>query len=168
MADHHPINPAFSELYGTNHRWLRAWLYRQLQCPHDAADLAQDTFLRVMRSPQAAVIEEPRAFLATVARRLLSNLFRRRALERAYLEELANLMDGCAPSEEEIALVHETLVQIDQLLHGLPLRVRHVFILSRLDGLTQPQIAQQMGISLATVERDLRRAFVHCLSVSSS
>ncbi|MNO94751.1 putative RNA polymerase sigma factor FecI [compost metagenome] len=164
MADSQPVKDAFSERYGTNHRWLRTWLYRRLQCPHDAEDLAQDTFPRVMRAPQPVAIEEPRAFLATVARRLLSNLFRRRALERAYLEELANFMEACAPSEEEPALVHEALVQIDQMLHGLPLRVRHVFILSRLDGLPQPQIARQLGISLATVERDLRRAFLHCLS----
>lgn len=168
MADSQPVKDAFSEFYGTNHRWLRAWLFRRLQCPHDAADLAQDTFLRVMRVPQPVVIEEPRAFLATVARRLLSNLFRRRALEKAYLEELANFIDACAPSEEELVLVHEALVQIDQLLHGLPLRVRHVFILSRLDGLPQPQIARQLGISIATVERDLRRAFLHCLSVAGA
>ncbi|KIC83505.1 MULTISPECIES: sigma-70 family RNA polymerase sigma factor [Pseudomonas] len=166
MADSQPVKNAFFELYGTNHRWLRSWLYRRLQCPHDAADLAQDTFLRVMKAPQSVAIEEPRAFLATVARRLLSNLLRRRALERAYLEELANLTEACAPSEEELALVHEALVQIDQVLHGLPRRVRHVFILSRLDGLPQPQIARQLGISIATVERDLRRAFLHCLSVA--
>ena len=65
-------------------------------------------------------------------------------------------------------MVHEALVQIDQMLSGLPLRVRHVFILSRLDGLPQPQIAQQLGISIATVERDLRRAFLHCLSVADA
>ncbi|WP_412547909.1 sigma-70 family RNA polymerase sigma factor [Pseudomonas sp. PDM16] len=167
MSDHHPINASFTQLYGANYRWLRAWLYRRLQCPHDAADLAQDTFVRVMRAPQQVVVDEPRAFLATIARRLLSNLFRRRVLERAYLEELAQMTNICAPSEEEIALVHEALVQIDLMLHGLPQRVRHVFILSRLDGLPQPQIAKHMGVSLATVERDLRRAFMHCLSVST-
>lgn len=166
MADSQPVKDPFSEFYGTNHRWLRAWLFRRLQCPHDAADLAQDTFLRVMRAPQPVAIEEPRAFLATVARRLISNLFRRRSLERAYLEELANFMEACVPSEEELALVHEALVRIDQMLHGLPLRVRHVFILSRLDGLPQPEIARQLGISVATVERDLRRALLHCLSVA--
>lgn len=156
-----------AELYSDNHRWLRAWLYRRLNCPHDAADLTQDTFVRAMSSPQLPALEEPRAFLATVARRLLSNLFRRRALEHAYLDELAHLPAHCTPSEEDLALVREALAEIDRLLDGLPNRVRHAFILSRLEGLSQSAIAEQLGVSLATVERDLRRAFLHCLSARS-
>lgn len=151
-------------LYSDHHRWLRAWLYRRLNCPHDAADLAQDTFVRAMSSSALPAIVEPRAFLATVARRLLSNLFRRRALEQAYLEELGRLPEHCMPSAEDVLLVREALAQIDRLLDGLPGRVRHAFILYRLEGLSQPVIAEQLGVSLATVERDLRRAFLHCLT----
>ena len=65
------------------------------------------------------------------------------------------------------ALVREALESIDRLLNGLPERVRQTFILSRLEGLSQPAIAQQLGVSLATVERDLRRAFLHCLAESA-
>ncbi|MBH3431137.1 sigma-70 family RNA polymerase sigma factor [Pseudomonas alkylphenolica] len=153
-----------ADLYSDHHRWLRAWLYRRLNCPHDAADLTQDTFVRAMGSSALPVIEEPRAFLATVARRLLSNLFRRRALEQAYLEELGRLPEHCMPSAEDVLLVREALALIDRLLDGLPARARHAFILHRLEGLTQPAIAERLGVSLASVERDLRRAFLHCLS----
>lgn len=156
-----------AELYSDHHRWLRAWLYRRLNCPHDAADLAQDTFVRAMGSSALPALDEPRAFLATVARRLLSNLFRRRALEQAYLDELGRLPEHCMPSAEDVLLVREALAQIDRLLDGLPERVRHAFILHRLEGMSQPLIAEQLGVSLATVERDLRRAFVHCLSVEA-
>ncbi|CAM3781504.1 putative RNA polymerase sigma factor FecI [compost metagenome] len=153
-----------AHLYSDHHRWLRAWLYRRLNCPHDAADLAQDTFVRAMTSSALPALEEPRAFLATVARRLLSNLFRRRALEQAYLDELACLPEHCMPSAEDVVLVREALAEIDRVLDGLPVRVRHAFILHRLEGMSQPSIAEHLGVSLATVERDLRRAFVHCLS----
>ena len=64
-------------------------------------------------------------------------------------------------------MVREALESIDRLLNGLPARVRQIFILSRLEGLTQPMIAQQLDVSLATVERDLRRAFLHCLAESA-
>ncbi|MBS7846185.1 sigma-70 family RNA polymerase sigma factor [Pseudomonas fluorescens] len=154
-------------LYDDNHRWLRAWLYRQLKCPQDAADLTQDTFIRVLDARQLTQLEEPRAFLSTVARRLLFSFWRRKRLEQSYLESLALLPECYSPSEEDLALVREALESIDRLLNGLPARVRQIFILSRLEGLTQPLIAQQLNVSLATVERDLRRAFLHCLAESA-
>jgi len=161
-----PVDPkhVLANLYSDHHRWLRAWLYRRLNCPHDAADLTQDTFVRALTSRQLNTLQEPRAFLATIARNLLGNTFRRRALERAYLNELAALAPEFMPSEEDMALVREALELIDQLLDGLPLRARHCFLLHRLEGLSQPEIARHLDISLATVERDLRRAFLHCLS----
>jgi RNA polymerase sigma factor (sigma-70 family) len=157
-------NATLASLYRDNHRWLRAWLYRQLRCPQDAADLTQDTFLRALSSRQLAQLEEPRAFLGTLARRLLSNLWRRRRVERAYLAALADLPERFSPSEEDVALVREAIETIDRLLDGLPQRVRRAFLLNRLEGMPQQAIAELLGISLATVERDLRRAFIHCLS----
>ena len=161
-----PTDPKalLAALYDDNHRWLRARLYRQLKCPQDAADLTQDTFIRVLDARQLIQLEEPRAFLSTVARRLLFSFWRRKRLEQRYLDSLALLPERYSPSEEDLALVREALESIDRLLDGLPARVRQIFILSRLEGLSQPMIAQQLNVSLATVERDLRRAFLRCCS----
>ncbi len=167
MSSHTDPKALLATLYDDNHRWLRAWLYRQLKCPQDAADLTQDTFIRVLDARQLTQLEEPRAFLSTVARRLLFSFWRRKRLEQSYLDSLALLPECYSPSEEDLALVREALESIDRLLNGLPARVRQIFILSRLEGLTQPMIAQQLDVSLATVERDLRRAFLHCLAESA-
>jgi len=43
-------------LYQQQHRWLRSWLYRQLSCSHRAADLMQDTFMRLLASNEALEI----------------------------------------------------------------------------------------------------------------
>lgn len=49
----------------------------------DAADLSQDTFLRLLASSQRiADLQEPRAYLLTVGKRLLSNFYQRHSLER--------------------------------------------------------------------------------------
>lgn len=167
MSSHTDPKALLATLYDDNHRWLRAWLYRQLKCPQDAADLTQDTFIRVLDARQLTQLEEPRAFLSTVARRLLFSFWRRKRLEQSYLDSLALLPECYSPSEEDLALVREALESIDRLLNDLPARVRQIFILSRLEGLTQPMIAQQLDVSLATVERDLRRAFLHCLAESA-
>jgi RNA polymerase sigma factor (sigma-70 family) len=153
-----------ASLYQDNHAWLRGWLSRQVRCPQDAADLAQDTFLRAYDAQQLDRIQEPRAYLSTVARRLLCSLWRRRKLEQTYLDQLAELPPAHAPSAEDIALVREAIEAIDRVLDGLPSRVKRAFLLNRLEGMPQQAIADLLRVSLATVERDLRRAFVHCLT----
>ena len=73
-------------LYRDHHNWLQGWLRRRLGNGCDAADLAQDTFVRLLRAGNAASIREPRDYLATVARGLMVDFLRRRSLEQAYLD----------------------------------------------------------------------------------
>ena len=44
-------------LYAEHHRWLLGWLRQRLGCLHDAADLAQDTFIRVLTARNVASVE---------------------------------------------------------------------------------------------------------------
>lgn len=105
---------------------------------------------------------EPRAFLTTVAKRVLFNFYRRQDLERAYLDALAHMPEHVAPSEEERAIILQTLVELDQLLDGLPVQVKRAFLLAQLDGLTYAQIGAELGISIATVKRHLNKAAMRC------
>jgi RNA polymerase sigma-70 factor (ECF subfamily) len=82
LSSAHPVE----SLYHDHHSWLTGWLRRRLGCPDSAADLAQDTFIRVLSAREPAAIIEPRAFLTTLAKRVLFNHYRRQDLERAYLE----------------------------------------------------------------------------------
>ncbi|MFF7862364.1 MULTISPECIES: sigma-70 family RNA polymerase sigma factor [unclassified Pseudomonas] len=160
-----PHNAQVGELYRGHHSWLRGWLFKRLECHHQAADLAQDTFLRLLGRDTLNGLREPRAFLATVAKGLVVDHYRRLSLERAWLDSLAALPDPEAPSAEARVLVLETLVEIDRMLDGLKPKVRSAFLLSQLDGLTYPQIAEQLGISLSSVQQYMTQAFGHCYRV---
>ncbi|AFT69502.1 RNA polymerase sigma factor FecI [Alloalcanivorax dieselolei B5] len=150
-------------MYSDHHGWLQCWLGRRLGDVMDAEDLAQDTFVRVIRTSQdLSALEQPRRFLVTVARGLTIDLFRRRTLERQYLEALASLPEPQWPSEEERALVLQTLLELDAMLAGLGRRVHQAFIYSQLEGLTYQQIADQLGVSLRTIKSDMARAMEHC------
>ncbi|CAD5107791.1 sigma-70 family RNA polymerase sigma factor [Zestomonas carbonaria] len=153
---------ALQRLYLDNHGWLRGWLWRKLGCPDSAADLAQDTFLRILNARETPVIREPRAFLTTIAKRVLANHYRRQDIERAYLETLASLPVDEVPSEESRAIILETLLELDRLLDGLPRLARQAFLLVQLDGLTYPEVAAQLGISLSSVKRYLAKAAQQC------
>lgn len=157
------IHREIGGLYEHHHRWLHSWLGRRLGDAHQAADLAHDIFVRLLSREEMVEAREPRAFLTTIAQRVLISYHRRQRLERAYLDALAQWPQPLAVSPEERAILLETLVEVDRMLDGLPAIVRRAFLLSQLDGLKQAEIAQALGISLATVKRYLVKAGVHCL-----
>lgn len=149
-------------LYCDHHRWLQGWLQRRLGNAFDAADLAQDTYVRLaVRGPQAlGEIREPRALLTTIAHGLVVSLYRRRCVEQAWLDTLAALPEVLAQSPERRAIVLQTLVEVDRLLGQLPLPVRQAFLLSQIDGMRQAEIAAELGLSVPTVKRHIARALV--------
>lgn len=127
-----------------------------------AADLAQDTFIQVLLARSTESIREPRAFLTTIAKRVLANHYRRQQIEQAYLDQIRLLPEPEVPSPEVRAMVLEILIELDRKLDQLPAAVRKVFLLSRLDGLGYAEIAELMALSLTTVKRHMARAALHC------
>lgn len=154
---------AVQSLYQTHHQWLCGWLRQRLGCVDNAADLAQDTFVRVITQRKAAELREPRAYLSTIARSLMIDMFRRRYLEQAYLEALALSPEPLDISPETRALIIETLMEVDRMLDGLGGRTREIFLLAQLDGLSYVEIGRRLNISVNTVKKHAVRALTHCL-----
>jgi RNA polymerase sigma-70 factor (ECF subfamily) len=151
-------------LYSEHHGWLINWLRGKLGCGFSAADLAQDTFVRLMVSGNTQVLREPRAYLTTVAKGLVIDHWRRRRLEEAYCEAVARLPEASVPSPEARLLLLEALARIDALLDGLNPRARTAFLMSRLEGLGHLEIARRLGISVSSVEKYMANAFRHCIA----
>ncbi len=162
MVPNLSLQHVVGELYAQHHNWVVQLLRRKLGNQDQAMDLAQDTFVRILRSEQLPVLREPRAYLNTVASRLCGQYFRRQALERAYLETLAQLEPQHQPSPETRLLVLEALDAVGQVLDGLGSRVREVFLLSQLEGLTYPQIAERLQLSVNVVQKAMLKAYRHC------
>ena len=158
-----PSNDSVQTLYSDHHGWLHAWLRSKLGNAADAADLAQDTFVRLLQKPSLPALEQPRAYLTRIANGLVINLWQRRALERAWLDVLANLPEALVPDEEQRQIALEALVRIDRLLDALPMRTREAFLLSQLDGLTYAVIAERFGVTERTIKRDIVCAMAACM-----
>ncbi|MDO4724798.1 MAG: sigma-70 family RNA polymerase sigma factor [Comamonadaceae bacterium] len=149
-------------LHAVHHDWLVAWLRTRVGNPADAADLAQEVFLRLLRQPDLQALREPRAYLATVGKRLALNLHRRRQLEAAYLEALAALPQPLALSPEEHCLLRETVLELDALLSALGPKVKRAFLLAQFEGLGYAAIARDIGVTPRTVVNYVARAMAHC------
>ncbi|MBK5008158.1 sigma-70 family RNA polymerase sigma factor [Pseudomonas sp. S60] len=159
-----PPPPSLPAFYREHRGWLENWLRRRMGNAWDAADLSQDTFLRVLASAQPlADIHEPRAYLLTVGKRLLSNFYQRRSLEQAYLDALAHLPEQHVPSPEQRWVLLETLQALDELLDGLKPAVRKAFLWSQLEGLGYAEIGVRLGVCERSVKRYMAQAYEHCL-----
>lgn len=151
-------------LYRDHHGWLFSWLRKRMGSRDQAADLAQDTFLRLLLKPSDLAIDDPRSYLTVIAKGLLANQWRRQKIEQAYLDALALQPEPQAQSPEDRALIIETLVEIDAVLAQLPEKVRTTFLLAQIDELTYDSIALRLDISLRTVKRYMVQAYELCLT----
>lgn len=154
-------------LYRDHRSWLADWLRRRLGgCSERAADLMQDTFVRLLQAgDRPPVLSQPRAYLTTIAKGLLVDHYRRQDLERAYFQELAALPPDLAPSPEERALALEALLTLDRLLEGLGPKVREAFLLAQLEGWEHARIADHLGVSVSSIKKYMHKALVQCLTL---
>ncbi|NWL77409.1 RNA polymerase subunit sigma [Pseudomonas taiwanensis] len=153
-------------LFSSHYNWLCGRLRRYLDSAASAEDVAADTFVQLLSAPRIEPIRQPRALLTTIAQRLVYQVWRRRDLERAYLDALLNEPEHDAPSPETLAQMTQALEEIDRLLDGLPAKVKATFLLSQVNGLTYPEIAAELGISLRSVSDYMGKAITRCLRAS--
>lgn len=156
--------------YRDHQHWLMQWLSHRLSSQQDAADVVQDTFVRVFgkwrREGAPHHAREPRALLVTVAKGILIDQWRRQDVERACLDALSLVSPQEYPDPQAWLQAVELLCRLRQVLDTLPERAQKVFLLAQVDGLPGREIAQHVGVSVATVERDLAAAWRACLATA--
>jgi len=162
------LSHSVADLYTSHHGWLRSWLHRKLGHADDAADIAQDAFMRVMLKPRAFDgFDGARAYLSTVARGLCIDLWRRREVESAWLAALAARPELQAPSAEHRVSVIEALCEIDAMLARLPSKVAQAFVLAMACEMTDREVAAELGVSDRMVRKYVAQALVACVALEA-
>ena len=154
----------------------RARLLRFLQA-HGAGDAAEDLlqqlWLRLAAAPSGPVAQ-PLSYLYRAANNLMVD--RHRALRQAVLRDqnwsdlqhAASAESPGAPAGERALIARQQLAAVTAALDALGDRAATAFRRHRLDGTSQRDIAAELGVSLSTVESDLRRAYAAVIAVQRS
>lgn len=159
-----PPESPITDLYSAHHGWLSNWLNKKLGCPHNAADIAQDAFVRLLLKHEVLQgLATPRAYLVRIAKGLLVDQWRRQELERHYLQALQHHEPHTSGSQELQHIIVETLLEIDAMLNRLNPKARQAFLLAQIDGLTYREIATQLEVSERMVKKYMAAAMMHCL-----
>lgn len=159
----HLMQSNLESLYCDHHGWLQGWLHRRLGSAADAADLAQDTFVRLLTKPASRGFHsfgEARAYLRTAASGLCIDLWRRREVEQAWLQTLAARPQAFTPSPEHQAIVVETLLEIGDMLSRLPEKAAKAFVMAQVDDLPYRVIAAELGVSERMVKKYIAQAML--------
>lgn len=163
-----PAQPDLHTLYSEHHGWLYRWLHRRLGNAPDAADLAHDTFLRLLSRSQLPVVGscgEARAYLRTTAHNLCINLWRRQELERAWLDTLAATPEARYPSAERQAIILEALAEISAMLDALPAKAAQAFLMAVAGQMTDAEVGTRLGVSDRMVRKYVAKAMFGCLQL---
>jgi RNA polymerase sigma-70 factor (ECF subfamily) len=146
---------------------LKAWLRARFPRLQDVDDIAQVAFLRLWRRqsrPDSESLKSPKAVLFAIARNAAIDEARHRMVART--EAVAET--GLPPVLDERTNVVETVSARQELefladaLRGLPARCRQVITLAKIYGLTEKQVAGQLGISENTVRTHVVRGMERC------
>ncbi len=139
---------------------IGAWA-RRTGNQHEAEDAAHDAILRVLETDTGALVN-PRAYLhRSVHNRLIETHRRSKVLELVPLHELDEGEHPLLTDPDAAARTSQLLAALKAGLAELPLKCRQVFLWHRLEGYTQEQIAQKLGISVNMVEKYMIRAVRH-------
>jgi len=153
------------EIIRRHHDSLIKFLRRRLSIADDADDVAQETYIRMMKYEGSREIKSPSAMLFRIAVNVANDHGRaaqsRRASNHCDIDDVTLVSEQ--PSQERAVLAGQNLDLLLDVIEGLPPKCKQVFLLSRAHGMTYAEIARYCGISVKMVEKQISRAVAACL-----
>lgn len=156
---------AFEMLYRLYFPRLYAFSLKIINDSSLAKDVVQNVFIKIWESPTASNMENPEAFIYQMVRNASLNYIRhlkvvenlKSKVKEKYLGEELYYID-LAGNEPCVLIEKELEDEITEVMNSLPEKCLTVFKLSRIEGLKNREIADQLGISLKTVEKHISKA----------
>ncbi|HEY6125250.1 MAG TPA: RNA polymerase sigma factor [Steroidobacteraceae bacterium] len=148
-----------------HHDSLIRFLRQRLRVKDDAADVAQEAYIRMMQYEGSRDIHSPSSMLFRIAINVANDLGRSEQARRVNDQTSIDGMDlacGSPTVEREIAAEQDLTLLYDAIDH-LPPKCQRVFLLSRVHHMTYPQIATHCGISVKMVEKHIGHALAVCM-----
>lgn len=150
-------------LYHTYRQSLLKYLVRLVPGGRqDALEILHETYVKLLQQENLERLREnPRAYIFTIATNLTTDWLRRRTSRRHDAHDSFDEMEF--PSDEQTPqrsyAWEQSLDKVKTALLELPELTRRIFLLSRFDELSYPEIAHELDISTRTVERHMSTAF---------
>lgn len=150
---------AFNLLFRQYEKRLYAFAISLLPHAEDAEEVVQEVFYKVWKN-RASLDEDKcfKSFIFTVGKNYIYNLLSKRVSQSTYQHYLKSEAVSFATTTEDAFQLHELQTNIQRIMNTMPEKRKKVFVMSRFEGLKNHEIAEQLGISLSTVENHINKA----------
>lgn len=150
---------AFDLLYAKYSARLYKFALMLLKNREDARDVVQETFLRMWQKRQElAENKSIKSFLFTISYNIMIDQLRKKLNDKNYLQSLEKNFNFDHSKTENLADFNMLNSQIREIIEELPPRRREIFIQSREKGFSNKEIAENLNISVKTVETQISLA----------
>jgi RNA polymerase sigma-70 factor (family 1) len=147
---------AFDALFRHYSALVYRFAYSYLKSRPEAEEIVQDCFLKIWEKRRQLHDDVPlKGYLFTTAYNAILNQIRRNQHHLRYQAHSATLAPANVGNEAEFS---ELEAMYRAALEQLPPKRREIFVLSRQQGLSYPEIAQQLNLSVKTVEAQMSHA----------
>lgn len=150
---------AFDELFKKYSPKIYAFALRYLKSVEEAEGVVQDLFVYVWEHRKKLKADTKiQAYFFTIAYNLIRKIFRKAAYKQGYINEIMadNLITD--DSVNETIDYNSMIDEVNKVISGLPPRSRQIFEMSRMQGKSNIEIAEELNISRATVDNQISKA----------
>jgi RNA polymerase sigma-70 factor (family 1) len=157
---------AFEELYEKYGAALYSYIFQRVRIKEISEEIVQDIFVSLWEKRESLQITSLSAYLFAAAKYKIISHIRSSAVREVYIESFgAFLAAKFDQSTEEFINLSDLQSLIERNLEKLPGQCQRVFRLSRMDHISNQEIAQMLGISVRTVENYITQALKHLRSI---
>lgn len=138
---------------------LRAWLKRKRVVDLEVDDIVQHTYAILAARTDLAQVRNPQAYVYQVAYSvILKHVRRSKVVSIRVVEDIERLEAVLpAPSPEDEVIARDELQRLVDTIDDMPRHTRRVFVLSKVEGLPQREVARRTGLSESTVEKHISK-----------
>lgn len=150
---------AFRKIYDSYSQALFRFANSYLKDSFEAEEIVQDVFLKVWEKREDVDVQKSlKSYLYRITVNKVFNELKHRVVKQKYEKHAQNLDQVTGETPESSIQFQELNKKLDILLTKLPEQQRTIFIMSRWKGLTNAEIAEQLNLSVRTVENQIYRA----------
>lgn len=150
---------AFKELYDKYWEELLDMAYKRLGSIEIAEEVIQDIFVSLfMRREKLDITSSLEGYLKNALKYKIFDVFRSMATHNKYISAVLHQPLPYYPTPESSLEAKELSHEIAMVTDSLPFKCREVFLLSRIEQMSNKSIAQKLGISVSTVEKHIGKA----------